>query len=73
MPGRRPPNPNTKYGRKRMRDEAAYRISQYTPEERAEYNKVQAIFYVCFFVVVVIIFLIIYATAGPEAAVKWLR
>lgn len=52
------PNPNTKYGRKRMRQEAEERIANYTPEEKAEYNKISCLVTAIIFVITTIAMLI---------------
>ena len=69
----KPHNPNTAYGRRKMREEAYNRISNYTPEEKAEYNKIKFGCGVIMFVGFIIICVLIYIISGPEALLKWLR
>ncbi|MGV8131406.1 MAG: hypothetical protein ACP5N7_04895 [Candidatus Pacearchaeota archaeon] len=66
-------NPNTKYGRKKMRQQSLNNIANYTPEEKAEYQKTMMGCYVFIIVFVVFVFILIYYFAGEKAALKWLR
>lgn len=62
---KRPPNPYTKYGRKRMRKEGY--VPQ-TEEEREKVNEVATIYVVLIIVVVIALF----ALGGKEAVFKWM-
>jgi hypothetical protein len=72
MPQRRPPNPNTKYGRKKMREQAAYNISQYTPAQKADYNSNQVVAFFVIIAVLGIIFFIAYQTGHEKEAMNWM-
>ena len=69
----RPPNPNTKYGRKRMRDEAQYKYDSGTPEYRSEINQIGCGVWAVILLICAAIFAIIWAVSGPEAALKWAK
>jgi uncharacterized protein YqhQ len=73
MTQRKPYNPNTAYGRRKMREEAYNRISNYTSEEKAEYNKIKFGCGAIMFVGFIIVCFLIYVISGPEALIKWLR
>jgi len=66
-------NPNTKYGRRKMREQAYNNIANYTPEEKEEYNKIKFGMGLTFFVIFIIICVLIFVIAGPEALIKWLK
>jgi hypothetical protein len=72
MAQRRSYNPNTKYGRKKMRDQAAYNISQYTPEQKADYNNIAGWFWFILLVIVGIVIAIMVSTGHEKEAAKWL-
>lgn len=66
-------NPNTKYGRRKMREQAYNNIANYTPEEKAEYNKIQFGMGLVFFVIFIIVCVLIVVISGPEALISWLK
>jgi hypothetical protein len=66
-------NPNTKYGRRKMREQAYNNIANYTPEEKEEYNKIKFGLGLAFFAIFIIICILIFFIAGPEALIKWLK
>lgn len=66
-------NPNTKYGRKKAREQAYNNIANYTQEEKDEFDKIK---FGCNFVIVVVFFVVcilILAISGPEALINWLK
>lgn len=72
MAQRRPYNPYTKYGRRKMRQQAHYNISQYTPEQKAEYNKINTIIWLVIIGLVLMVLFIMVATGHEDAAMKWI-
>lgn len=72
MPRHRlPPNPNTRYGRKRMREDFQYKYHNvFTPEERSQND-----FYSCCAMVVILIIVggLILLIGGSEALLKWMK
>jgi len=66
-------NPNTKYGRRKMREQAYNNIANYTPEEKKEYNKISIGLGFALFVICIIISILIFIISGPEALIKWLK
>lgn len=66
-------NPYTKYGRRKAREEAQRRIANYTPEEKAEYDKYHAGCSALIFVAFIIVCVLIVVIAGPEALIEWLK
>jgi hypothetical protein len=69
MAQRKPYNPNTKYGRRKLREQAHENYQNMTPAEQDEYNMNGCIFTV---VILVVIGGIIYLFSGPEGLLKWL-
>ncbi|MBW8327428.1 MAG: hypothetical protein K0M50_21870 [Prolixibacteraceae bacterium] len=65
-------NPNTKYGRRKMREQAYNNIANYTPEEKDEYNKIKFGVGLTLFFFFIILCVLIFVIAGPEALIKWL-
>jgi hypothetical protein len=61
-------NPNTAYGRKRLREEYYQHKASLSPEERANQNTNEAIFYI---IIVAIIAFIIFLIGGSGAVLKW--
>lgn len=66
-------NPNTKYGRRKMREQAYNNIKNYTPEEKREYDKISCGCGVASFILLIIISIFICLISGPEALIKWLK
>lgn len=66
-------NPNTKYGRRKMREQANNNIANYTPEEKNNYNKYKLGCEFTIFVVFIVVCLLIIVVAGPEALIRWLK
>jgi hypothetical protein len=65
---KRPANPNTKYGRKRLRDEYYERKASMNPEQQSNQTKNETILFV---IVVVVIVGILFLFGGLEAVSKW--
>lgn len=65
-------NPYNKYGRRKMRQQALYNISQYTPEQKAEYNKISAIVWIIIIALVILVLFIMVATGHNDAAKRWI-
>jgi len=61
---RKPYNPNSKYGRKKLRDQANNTYSNLPPNEKAEWNGIGVI-------IIIIIAIIIFAFAGFSGVAKW--
>jgi len=66
-------NPNTKYGRRKYREEVQRRIDNYTPEEKAQYDNTKATVYIVIFILIVIGFFIAAATGNEKEYIKWLK
>lgn len=66
---RRPYNPNTKYGRKKLREQSAQNYSKMTPEEQKQHDYTNL---VIILIVLVVIGGIIYLISGSGALLKWL-
>lgn len=73
MAQRKPYNPNTKYGRRKLRDQAHYNYVNGTPEYRREVDNIGAIVWVVIIAIVIIIGFIIYSVSGVEGLLKWLK
>ena len=65
---KRAPNPNTAYGRKRLREEYYQHKASLSPEERANQNTNEAIFYI---IIIAIIAFIIFLVGGSDAVASW--
>lgn len=69
MSQRKPYNPNTKYGRKKLREQNHLAYQNMTPDEKSEHNS-------CVFIITIIIIIVfggfILLIGGPEALFKWL-
>jgi len=66
---KKPANPNTAYGRKRIREEHQQWRNNATPEERANDDATGVIIWV---VVVSICLLIAFLVGGTDGALRWL-
>lgn len=73
MPNYRNYNPNTKYGRRKLREQAHSDYVNGTPEYRQQRDEFGCIAWVVVMVIGLIIFFIMAITKSPEAAVKWLK
>lgn len=65
---RKPYNPNTAYGRKKLREQAAENYANMTPQERAEVDSYK--FWI-WFIIIVIILIIGFATGNWMGVLKW--
>lgn len=62
-------NPNTKYGRKKLREQAREEYERMTPEEKEKHNTFGCI---TTFIILIIICGIIFIFSGSEGLLKWL-
>jgi hypothetical protein len=62
-------NPNTKYGRRKLREQAANYRANLSPEERAQFDTYN---WILLIVIVIIICGILYAVGGWGPMLKWL-
>jgi hypothetical protein len=70
MGQRKPFNPNTAYGRRKLREQARENFEKLPPDKQTEYN-----FYGCL-ITLIIMFLFggcVYMIGGSEALTKWLK
>ena len=65
---KREANPNTAYGRKRLRNEYYERKANLTPEQRASENSSETILYL---IIILVIVGILYLVGGSGAVLKW--
>lgn len=68
MVQRKPYNPNTAYGRKKLREQAQQNYEQMTPAEKREFS-FKGFFILI--VVLIIVFLIFYSMGDTKGFVKW--
>lgn len=73
MSQRKPYNPNTQYGRRKLREQAQYNYDNGTPEYRNDIDNIKNVVWLVVIGICVIIFIIIYNVSGPEAAIDWLK
>lgn len=73
MPQRKPYNPYTKYGKRKIREQAQIEYNNYTPEEKQEFDKTNFGCNVLLFVIFISICIVIFLVSGPEALIKWLK
>lgn len=69
MAYKRPANPNTAYGRKRMREESLARYNALSPEEKSKHDETSTIAYI---VILAVVMLIVFLVSGPAGLLKWL-
>lgn len=72
MTQRKPYNYNTKYGRRKLREQADYKYQTGTPEYRQSIDEIGCGVWAVIIVLVLVVVVIIAMVSGPEAAVKWL-
>ncbi len=70
---RRPLNPNTKYGRKKLREEADYNYQNGTPEYRESIDQIGCAVWSFIIVIAIIIFILIALIKGTDSAINWLK
>jgi hypothetical protein len=66
-------NLNSKYGRKMARRQAAYNYENGSDEYRQEIDNMGCFAWAVLLIICALVFLVIWAVSGPEAAVKWLK
>lgn len=64
MPQKKPPNLNTKYGRRRWREEGRQAYEAKTPSEKREAN-LQGV------IILIVIMVIMFLLLGPSGFLKW--
>lgn len=69
MASKKPYNPNTKYGRKKLREQAAERYEQMSPAEKVDH---QALYFVVIIIIIAVVGLIFYLAGDMEGFKKWL-
>lgn len=69
MAQRKPCNPNTKYGRRKLNEAHYQRMAAKTPEERSEVNDRAGLI---FFVFIIVFGSIIFALFGFDGLIRWL-
>lgn len=69
MPPRKPYNPNTAYGRRKLREEAAENYANDTPEGQKERDNMGCIILI---IVIVIAFVVFAATGNLQGFFKWM-
>lgn len=69
MAQRKPYNPNTKYGRKKLREQAYRNYEQMTPQQKDDHNMLGCVVTI---VILAIVGGIVYLFSGSEGLVKWL-
>lgn len=66
-------NYNTKYGRKKAREQARYKYDTGTPEYRAEIDEIGCWTWTVILVIAAVIGFFIFLAQGSEGLLKWLR
>lgn len=66
-------NYNTKYGRKKAREQARYKYETGTPEYRAEIDTYSFWTWAVVLAIAGIFGVFIFLVQGPEALIRWLR
>lgn len=69
MPQRKPYNPNSNYGRKKLREQAAEEFEKLTPAQKADR---QAKGVLIFIIILAVVFLLFWLTGNPQGFVKWM-
>jgi len=69
MPQRKPYNPNTSYGRKKLREEAERNRQEMSPEEKKSHDGCVALVFVG---ILVLVLLYILLTGDTKGAANWL-
>ena len=73
MGQRKPYNPYTQYGRRKLREQAYRNIENYSPEEKEDYNKFNCGCQIAILIAFIIACVLIYLIAGEEALMDWLK
>ncbi len=66
-------NPNSKYGRKKMREQAEYNYRTGTPEYRKDIDEIGCVVWGVIIGVCALIFILIALTKGTDSAINWLK
>ncbi len=66
-------NPNTKYGRKKARDQTYYNYTNGTPEYRSEIDGIKGCVWMVIIVGMIILGILIYLTQGEAGLKSWLK
>jgi hypothetical protein len=66
-------NPNTKYGRRKNRERAAYNYQNGTPEYRQSIDEMTGCFYMGLIIFIIILFVVVAKTCGTDTAVRMLK
>lgn len=69
MAQRKPYNPNTAYGRRKLREEAQKYYDNLPPEEKANWDATK---FIILLVIVIIVVVIMIATGDTKSGMKWL-
>lgn len=70
MPEYRNYNPNSKYGRRKMREQAARNYQNGSPEYRNSRDEAMAVFWVIAFIITLVVFVVVAYFKGADAAIK---
>jgi hypothetical protein len=73
MPQRRPYNPNSKYGRQKLREQAHYNYVNGTSEYRKDIDNIGAAVWAVIIIILIIVGVIIYSISGVEGLRKWAK
>lgn len=73
MSNYRPYNPNTKYGRRKAREQAARNYQNGSQEYRDEMDSLMGCFWVCAIIATVIIFIVVALTSGTDKAIDVIK
>lgn len=73
MPEYKPYNPNTKYGRRKAREQARKNYENGTPEYRESIDEIGCVVWAVIIAVIIIIFFLIAYFKGADAAVDWAK
>lgn len=73
MPEYRNYNPNSKYGRRKAREQAARNYANGTPEYRKERDEFIGCFWMCAIAIIIIVFIIVGITSGHQKAIDVIK
>ncbi|MGE9311084.1 hypothetical protein ACLOAU_05540 [Niabella sp. CJ426] len=73
MAQRKQYNLNTKYGRRKAREQAQYNYDNGTPEYRDDIDSMKTIAWLVIIVIAIIVGAIIYSVSGTAGLMKWLK
>lgn len=72
MRQRKPYNPNSAYGRRKLREQAAYNYANATPEEKAARDEIGCWVWAIVLAIVIIIGIIGFSSGNEKGFLKWL-